>query len=215
MARANLGRVVAVSIAVLAISSVLVSDQRYLRGEVALFEAVNGWPRWIGAPLEVVNHLGTLGAAIVVVAVVAVATVPLGPRPTLAVALTALLAWRLDDVLKELIERPRPDVVLDDAIVRDTTATGFGYPSGHCTIAFALTAVLLALFAPRLPMWARWLLWVPAIGVALARMYLGVHWPMDTLGGAALGIAIGGVSWLVLAPTHHPLDASGVRDSAA
>ena len=44
----------------------LVSDQHYVRGEVAVFEAVNGWPRWVGAPLEVVMQLGTLAAAIVV-----------------------------------------------------------------------------------------------------------------------------------------------------
>ena len=49
----------------LALSAMLVSDQRYVRGEVGVFEAVNGWPRWIGAPLEVVMQLGTLGRRLV------------------------------------------------------------------------------------------------------------------------------------------------------
>ncbi|MET0901771.1 MAG: phosphatase PAP2 family protein [Acidimicrobiales bacterium] len=175
------------ALVLLGLSMVLVSDQHFLRGEVGVFEAVNDWPRWAGAPLEVVMQLGTLAAAIALVVGVGAATLPHRPRPVVAIALAAAAAWQLDDVLKELTERPRPGPVLPGvAIVRDQ-ADGFGFPSGHTTMAFALAAVLHPMLPPRL----RWIPWVLAVLVGVARIYAGVHWPMDVVGGACLGIAIG------------------------
>jgi undecaprenyl-diphosphatase len=172
------------ALAVLTLCSMLVSDQHFVRGEGYLIEAVNGWPRWIGAPLEVVMQLGTLTAGIVATVAVAAATRRI--VPTVAVAIATIAAFRLDDVMKELIERPRPHALLPDVIVRDE-AGGLGFPSGHTTMAFALAAVL----HPILPAGVRWIPWVLATLVGLARVYEGVHWPMDVVGGAALGIAIG------------------------
>jgi glycosyltransferase 2 family protein len=171
---------------VLALCSILVSDQHYVRGEVAAFETVNGWPRWLGAPLEAVMQLGTLPVAIIVTAIVAVAILPRRPVVVIAVAVASFAAWRLDDVVKEIVERPRPEARLPTAIVRDE-AGGFGFPSGHTTLAFALAAML----HPLLPSKVRWIPWGLATAVGVARMYVGVHWPMDVVGGAALGIAIG------------------------
>ena len=174
------------ALAVLALSSMLVSDQRFVRGEAALFEVVNEWPRGIGAPLELVMHIGTIGAGLVLIAAVAVTHLPQRPRPVVAVGVATLVAWRLDDVVKGIIERPRPEVLPWGAIVRDH-ATGYGFPSGHTTLAFAFATVL----HPLLPARVRWIPWAVATAVGLARMYVGVHWPMDVVGGAALGIAIG------------------------
>ena len=131
-------------------------------------------------------QLGTLSAAIVVTAVVAVAT--LARRPLVVVSV-AIARWRpggSTTCVKEIIERPRPEAVLPTAIVRDE-ADGFGFPSGHTTVAFALAAVL----HPLPPAEVRWVPWGLATAVGVARMYVGVHWPMDVVGGAALGIAIG------------------------
>ena len=41
-----------------------------------------------------------------------------------------------------------------------------------------------------------------ATAVGVARMYVGVHWPMDVVGGAALGIAIGSAA-SALATTRY------------
>ncbi|MFL6205265.1 MAG: phosphatase PAP2 family protein [Acidimicrobiales bacterium] len=181
---------------VLALSSALVSDQHYLRGETAILEAVNGWPRVVGAPLQVVMQLGTLGAAMVVTVTVAVVTAR--PRATIALFAASLIAWRLDDVVKELIERPRPEGLVDGLVVRDE-AHGFGYPSGHTALAFAVAAVL----HPLLPARVRWAPWVLASLVGIARLYVGVHWPMDLVGGAALGVAIGGAFGLLVADGYR------------
>src|SRR5687767_1605020 len=138
---------------VLGLSSIIVSDQRYVRGEGAAVDAVNEWPRAVGAPLELLMPLGTLAAGLLLTAVVAVAT--LRWRPTAAVLLASFAGWRLDNPAKDLVERPRPTAVLNGITLRDSEATGFGFPSGHATMAFALAMVL----HPLLPSRWRWAPW--------------------------------------------------------
>jgi membrane-associated phospholipid phosphatase len=185
-----------VAIVVLAVSSVAVSDQTFLHGETALLEAANDIPTTLGWPLRIVMQLGTLWVALAVVAVTAWATRARGVGPALAVAIAAAIAFRLDNVLKDIIERPRPPGLVAGLHVRETIS-GFGFPSGHTTMAFALAASLHAAVATR---W-RWVVWTLAAVVGVARMHVGVHWPADVIGGAALGIAIGTTAWLLVAVT--------------
>lgn len=87
-----------------------------------------------------------------------------------------------NSILKEAFARPRPDVVahLDHV-------TNLAYPSGHAAGAMAilLTAALLVPAKQR----ALWI--ASAIGVAtlvaLSRLMLGVHYPIDVLAGAVWG----------------------------
>lgn len=180
------------SVAVLAVLATAVSDTTFLTGETAIVQAVNDVPTVVGWPLRVVMLLGTLTVAVIVVVAVAVGTRRRGSAPTLVALLAVAVAYRLDNVLKAVIERPRPAGLVDGLHVRED-AGDFGFPSGHTTMAFALAAVL----HPLLP--ARWraLVWALATVVGLARMHVGVHWPADVVGGAALGIAIGSSAWLV------------------
>lgn len=113
------------------------------------------------------------------------------------------LTWRLSVALiggsaaayiaKELIGRPRPAEMLSDAHVR-IAETGMGYPSGHTMI---ITIVMLMLL-PYTPRRWWWVLPIPIILMGAARMYLGVHTPLDLIGGFALGLAV--VSFLRILP---------------
>jgi undecaprenyl-diphosphatase len=179
---------------VLAVSTLLVAGHHGpFPGEVGLLEAANGLPRAIGAPLEVLMQLGTFPIGLVVVAGVAVVTAPRGIGPTTTVLLAVLASSRLDNILKDIVERPRPGHVLGTITGRDAAA-GFAFPSGHATAAFALAAAVSLLLPGR---W-RWVPFGLATGTAIARMYVGVHWPTDLIGGAALGTLVGTAAWLVV-----------------
>jgi membrane-associated phospholipid phosphatase len=107
--------------------------------------------------------------------------------PLVALAATAsfFLASGLNAVIKGLVDRSRPPEAMGwDALVGVPTSPSF--PSGHAMSAFA-TAAAVAVLAPRLR--------VPVLAlaalIAFSRVYLGVHFWLDILVGAALGGAIG------------------------
>ena len=87
--------------------------------------------------------------------------------------------------LRHAIGRPRPPLRFPDPEPLVGVSSTPSFPSGHATTSFAC-AVLLASAAPRLA--------VPLIGLAaaisLSRVYVGVHYPLDVVGGAALGIVL-------------------------
>jgi membrane-associated phospholipid phosphatase len=100
-----------------------------------------------------------------------------------------------------VIDRPRPDVEKMD--VSPPTSS---FPSGHTSAAVALylgLAVILFRVANRT--WlkrAAWLLLVVPVGVALTRMYRGMHHPSDVFFGAANGIACLAIAVRAFLPTR-------------
>jgi undecaprenyl-diphosphatase len=97
---------------------------------------------------------------------------------TLAAGLAASLTT---DLIKAATSRDRPDV---DTLVSPPHTSSF--PSGHAATSFAC-ATVLASFEPRL----RVPLYVLATLIALSRTYVGVHFPLDVLAGAAWGLLVG------------------------
>jgi membrane-associated phospholipid phosphatase len=108
------------------------------------------------------------------------------PRAALSGVLAALVAAGLTTLLKDLVDRVRP-ALADPAIeALVTTPESPSFPSGHAATAFAAAAAVGA-FCPRF----RWPLLGLAAVVGLSRIYLGVHYVLDVLAGAALGIGVG------------------------
>lgn len=128
----------------------------------------------------------------------------------LIVALTG--SGILNTLLKELFGRPRPTVV--EAI---TLVSSESFPSGHSMTAFVAYASVAYLGGRLEPTRAlRWSTWGLAtlliLAIGASRVYLGVHYPSDVLGGYAAGLAWLGfvVSGLAairyLAGRKHPVE---------
>ena len=133
-----------------------------------------------------------------------------------AVSLTSVLAVTavVVFVLKAIIQRRRPYLAVPGvrALVFEAP-TDFSCPSGHAAGSFAFAtfvAVVLVRHAIRQPekrkrrMFLASVALVLALGVAMSRCVLGVHFPLDVLAGAALGSALGtlGARWHLSRVAH-------------
>jgi undecaprenyl-diphosphatase len=105
-------------------------------------------------------------------------------RVVLAVSASAIIAG----LVKQVVRRTRPAYALQAIPSHDR----FSFPSGH---AFAAFATAIAMFGV-LP-WAVPPLILVAMLVAYARLYLGVHYPLDVLAGMALGVLVGSLLALI------------------
>lgn len=158
----------------------------------AVFRFLNEWPDGLRWPLWAFQLVGVLGMPLIV-AIAAVAW----RRWRLVAALVLLVPLKLlvhGELIKGLVQRERPGSTLNDVILRDVPSAGVAYPSGHAVIA----AGIVVLLAPHLR--RRWLVLCVALAVmnAVARVYLGSHAPLDMVGGAATGVAIGAALNLLL-----------------
>ena len=136
------------------------------------------------------------------------------PRAALAAGFAIGTAALLVTVLKQTFDRARPPFA-DGVDAIGAIPASASFPSGHAATAFA-AAVAVGLVHPRL---RRPLLAAAAV-VALSRVYLGVHYVLDVLAGAVLGVAVGiaaasvvravGPEPTALAPNPAPAGTSSV-----
>jgi membrane-associated phospholipid phosphatase len=108
------------------------------------------------------------------------------PLAALSGLLAVGAAAGLTSILKDTFERVRPALADPGIEALVPTPESASFPSGHAATAFA-AAIVVGAFYPRL----RWPLLGLAMLVGLSRIYLGVHYVLDVLAGAALGLGLG------------------------
>jgi membrane-associated phospholipid phosphatase len=146
---------------------------------------------WLTATMRVVTQLGSAWF-VVVLLVIVTGLLWWYQRPwaeVVVVPVSSVGAAVLVTIVKLAIARPRPSV---GEIV--ATASGFSFPSGHSAQAVACYGALAWLIAhltvtrrSTIAAWAGAALVALAIG--FSRLYLGVHWLSDVVGGFVLGAA--------------------------
>jgi undecaprenyl-diphosphatase len=128
-------------------------------------------------------------------------------RHALFAGATTLGSALINASMKYTFARARPEVLLEPL-------TTFSMPSGHSSASFALFMSLAVLAGRGQPARLRltWLLLggIPALSIAMSRVYLGVHWPTDVLAGMMLAFCVCAVS-LTLVEHKTPLPALPVR----
>ena len=154
-------------------------------------------PEWIEGPLLDLTAIGgptVLG--LVVVSVAGFLVLQTRYRTAVVVAITSIGGEALNTVMKHFFNRPRPTIVPHLRVVYSTS-----FPSGHAMesaiVYLTLAAILMRASDNRLTK-----MYILAIAVLLtalvgiSRVYLGVHYPTDVIGGWIVGFMWASISWL-------------------
>lgn len=133
------------------------------------------------------------------------------------IALSCILAYGFNLLIEQFIFEPRPFVThhVNQLISHPADAS---FPSDHAALSFAAVGVLLFALLPallaarntqtaqgrashlarmRIPMWLIVIAIVIACSIGYARVYVGVHYPDDILGGAINGLLAAGIVTLL------------------
>jgi undecaprenyl-diphosphatase len=199
------------------VSGLIASSGEVAGWEASIFHAINDLPDWLEQPMWLFQLAGLLFVPLVVAAVAAYFR-----KWWLVAGLVALVPLKLiveKAVVKQLVERERPGTTIcgypDDfdetcGNFRDVPLEGLSFVSGHAIIAWGVAALLW----PVLPGRWRWLPIAIATLNAIARVYLGAHNPLDVIGGAAIGIALGAIISLAVGAAGGSDERSAPRETA-
>ena len=108
---------------------------------------------------------------------------------TRKVGITVLVALIINGLmtnltLKDLFARPRPFNVNPELLTLIKKPHSFSFPSGHTSVSFSGALVLLYMMPKKVGVPAM----VLAALIGISRMYVGVHYPTDVLGGIVVGL---------------------------
>jgi membrane-associated phospholipid phosphatase len=164
--------------------------------DARLFRILNQVPPAAASILTPLSHLFKPAAIIVVVLLIVVYVTARNRSvlPVAAAAVAAGAAWGLANVAKVIADRPRPYEVMAGAVLRQQPAHGTSFPSSHTAVALAVVIALVPFLG--WPLAAAGIAYAGLVG--WSRVYLGVHYPLDVLAGAGIGMAVGGVILLAL-----------------
>ncbi|HEY4699609.1 MAG TPA: phosphatase PAP2 family protein [Nitrososphaerales archaeon] len=112
-----------------------------------------------------------------------------GRKIVMIVLLTIIVVALVGSISKEIIQRPRPSISELKLLI--PSESDYSFPSGHTMIVTSCSAVVIGLFRDSL---RRKIISIGLVTeaalVSFSRIYVGVHYPLDVLGGVLLGLGI-------------------------
>ena len=166
------------------------------RSKTGLFEPLG--PSWLAEVMRDITALGSFTVLGLVTFSVAGFLMLTQKRHAAGIVVLSITSGTLvSSLLKWLFARPRPDLVPHATVVYTQS-----FPSGHAMLSAVVYLTLGALLArtqaePKVKAYLLLLAIALTLTVGISRVYLGVHWPTDVLGGWAVGACWALLWWVI------------------
>jgi undecaprenyl-diphosphatase len=155
-------------------------------------------PYWVTHAVDDITALGGV-TVLSLMTILATLYLLISRQPAIAafMFLSVLGGWLVSNALKLGVGRARPDIVPHLVDVSDLS-----FPSGHAMLS-AVTYLTLAAILSRAEQYRSTRIFLMAAGIfltliiGLSRIYLGVHYPTDVLGGWCAGAVWAAGCWLI------------------
>lgn len=183
-----------------------------MAADAALLRQIVSWPHpdWLNWVFLAASRVGVGGSIWIALALILWLTRRISRVGFARLLLAILLVHLVVDVwLKPWVDRVRPPFAMPDLRVIGEVPRTPSFPSGHAANAIAGAVVLATSLGDKR---ARAVVWIAAGLVSVARVYLGVHYPLDASAGVVVGWLCGTgalvVAWPKRAPVRRPAQTS-------
>lgn len=116
--------------------------------------------------------------------------------------LTVGMGMEAGYLLKRIFQLPRPPSMEIADFTPLVGARGYGFPSLHATFCFCVLPYVKKICKRKM---YRILIWTGLLSVTVSRVYLGVHFPTDIMGGALIGY-LSAKTWMYLQEKHQVIE---------
>ncbi len=149
---------------------------------ILLFIQENVWCGFLNSVMLFFSRIGNAGAVWLITAAALLLSKKYRRHGMILLACVAI-CWAFTElVLKNIIDRPRPFLVIEGLKTLSGRPKSFAFPSGHACAAFAAAYAITHCFRKK-----SGLIYIVAALIAIARVYVGVHYPSDVVVGALIG----------------------------
>lgn len=175
-----------ISVFVFAVATYFALQQKtqFYSWELPIFEALNQLTNSLRVPVLVATTI--LGGVWAFVGAFVIVTLLKAYRLAWWLTFSVFVTYALTFIAKTVVARERPEQLDGSTIIR-AVEQSYGFPSGHTAMATILSLTLF-FYLPKGWRWTIVVLWIAI--VAFTRVYLGVHSPLDIIGGVAIGLAV-------------------------
>jgi len=166
----------------LVISFGLTKSPAVLDWEISIFQSVYNQPDFLHGIFFTITQFGSIHALFILLGIYLFLR---HYHVIIRIIMSGTLAYLVSGFAKDIWGRERPNEILLNIVNLDYVVRGPGFPSGHMALATAM-AFTIAHYVPRK---YSWIIFGLLGAVGYSRVYLGVHFPVDILGGFAIGWA--------------------------